>query len=185
MAAWRLGPVAKPCVSGGVGCSWCVAALPAPCRRIGPPPALTATGDSEALRYNGRYRMPARAPLDTVLPNNTAQAGPERYYYAYSHRNVRFISISTEHALDPGSEQYAWLETELAAADTRQARQQRPWVLLFGHKPPVCSHADVCGEAAVPLQLLARHHVDLALWGHLHAYERCAAALHRAEAWRR
>lgn len=36
----------------------------------------------------------------------------------------------------------------------------------------MCSHAEVCGEAAVPLGLLATHHVDLALWGHMHAYER-------------
>jgi hypothetical protein len=141
---------------------------------IGPPPQLVHTGDSEALRYNGRYRMPPRAPLGAAasLRNSTPQAGPERYYYAYSHRNVRFISISTEHPLTPGSDQHAWLEAELAAADTPHARARRPWLLLFGHKPPVCSHADVCGEAFVPQDLLARYHVDLALWGHMHAYER-------------
>ena len=141
--------------------------------RYGPAPDHVHTSDSESLRYNGRYRMPSREPLDaSLLRNGTPQPGPERYYYAYSHRNVRFVSISTEHDLTPGSAQYQWLEKELAAADTPHARQRQPWVLLFGHKPPVCSHAEVCAEAPVPLELLARYHVDLALWGHLHAYER-------------
>ena len=137
--------------------------------RTGPAPGHAATGDPEALRYNGRYRMPSREPLNLSVRNSTAQPGPERYWYALSHRNIRFISVSTEHDMTPGSEQYQWLEKELAAADTPRARLRQPWVLLFGHKPPVCSHEEVCGEAAVPLQLLAKYRVDLALWGHLHA----------------
>ena len=140
--------------------------------RIGPAPDHATTGDPESLRYNGRYRMPPRTPLNASALNSTPQPGPERYYYSFSHRNIRFISISTEHSLNPGSAQYQWLEAELAAADTPRARQQRPWVLLFGHKPPVCSHLEVCGEAYVPQQLLAKYHVDMALWGHLHAFER-------------
>ena len=154
--------------------------------RTGPGTEPGASRDLESLRYNARYRMPARAGTTRTAAaggssgraapssgsSTTPGPGPERYYYAYSHRNVRFVSISTEHDLSPGSAQYTWLEAELAAADTPSARAKRPWVLLFGHKPPVCSHQVVCGEAAVPLGLLARHHVDLALWGHLHAYER-------------
>eukprot|EP01043_Picozoa_sp_COSAG02_P018861 COSAG02_NODE_893_length_16140_cov_19.677621_1_plen_552_part_00 len=140
--------------------------------RTGPAPDHTATGDPESLRYNGRYRMPPRTPVIASSLNSQPQPGPERYYYSFSHRNIRFISISTEHALTPGSAQYQWLETELAAADTPKARQHRPWVLLFGHKPPVCSHLEVCGEAYVPQELMAKYHVDMALWGHLHAYER-------------
>jgi hypothetical protein len=139
--------------------------------RSGPGAEPGASADLESLRYNGRYRMPPLAGPGAVA-NATPGPGPERYFYSYSHRNIHFVSISTEHDLSPGSEQYMWLEAELAAADTPAARARQPWLLLFGHKPPVCSHAEVCGEAAVPLGLLARHHVDLALWGHLHAYER-------------
>lgn len=139
--------------------------------RSGPNVEPGGSSDLESTRYNGRFRMPSRVPVPAG-GNTTPTSGPERYYYAYTHRNVRFVSISTEHSLSPGSEQYTWLEAELAAADSPAARAKQPWLLLFGHKPPVCSHAEVCGEAAVPLGLLAKHHVDLALWGHLHAYER-------------
>ena len=139
--------------------------------RSGPHVEPGGSSDLEALRYNARYRMPSRARLDTSLRNTTPGPGPERYWYAYSHRNIRFVSVSTEHSLSPGSEQYKWLEEELAAADTHEARAQRPWLLLFGHKPSVCSHDVLCGEA-FPQALLAKYHVDLALWGHLHAYER-------------
>jgi len=110
------------------------------------------TGDLESLRYNARYRMPGV------------------YWYSFNHRNVHFVSISTEHDLAPGSPQHEWLEADLRAADA--SRTQQPWVILYGHKPPVCSHEQLCGEAYVPLDLLARYHVDAALWGHVHAYER-------------
>ena len=74
--------------------------------------------------------------------------------------------------MTPGSSQHTWLENELAAADTARGRGAQPWLVIYGHKPPLCSHAAVCGEAYVPLDLFARYHVDLALWGHMHAYER-------------
>eukprot|EP01047_Picozoa_sp_COSAG01_P054053 COSAG01_NODE_5861_length_3985_cov_4.335821_2_plen_525_part_00 len=150
--------------------------------RSGPGAEPGASSDLESLRYNARYRMPPRRQRDSRArqvpikvagaPVGVAVPGPERYYYAYSHRNIRFVSISTEHDLSPGSEQYEWLETELAAADMPTARSKQPWLLLYGHKPPVCSHESVCGEAAVPLGLFSKYHVDLALWGHLHAFER-------------
>ena len=110
--------------------------------RSGPGAEPGAAADLESLRYNGRYRMPPRAGPGAVA-NATPGPGPERYFYSYSHRNIRFVSISTEHDLSPGSEQYMWLEAELAAADTPAARARQPWLLLFGHKPPVCSHAEV------------------------------------------
>ena len=143
--------------------------------RTGVPPHHAPTGDLESLRYNSRYRMPSRVGPSTVANGTTALPvpGPERYYYAFSHRNIRFVAVSTEHSLSPGSAQYAWLESELAAADSAGGRAKQPWLVLFGHKPPVCSHADTCGAAQkLPLELLSKYHVDLALWGHLHAYER-------------
>jgi hypothetical protein len=44
---------------------------------------------------------------------------------------VHFTAVSTEHDLEPGSPQRAWLERELASVD----RCRTPWLVLLLHRP--------------------------------------------------
>ena len=64
------------------------------------------------------------------------------YWYSWSYRSARFIMISTDSDYTPGSPQHRWLEEELAAANTLQARARHPWLIVTGHKPIYCSSAD-------------------------------------------
>eukprot|EP01051_Picozoa_sp_SAG22_P009293 SAG22_NODE_765_length_7393_cov_5.670003_3_plen_320_part_00 len=102
-----------------------------------------------------------------------------------------FVVLSTEHSLAVNSTQYDWLVRDLAAADAPASRAARPWIVLAGHYPPVCSHEEVCGAASGKytaaeldgpdglLGMLAKYHVDVALWGHIHAYERTYPLVHQ------
>lgn len=111
------------------------------------------------------------------------------YWYSWSYRSARFIVISTDSDYTPGSPQHRWLEMELAAADTPEARAVRPWVIVTGHKPIYCSSADADnsrgptpdgrkpGSAGHQIlngleALYQRYHVDIVLAGHIHEYER-------------
>jgi hypothetical protein len=105
-----------------------------------------------------------------------------------------FVVLSTEHSLAINSTQYDWLVRDLAAADAGPSRAARPWIVLAGHYPPVCSHEEVCGAASGKytaaeldgrnglLGVLAKYHVDVALWGHIHAYERTYPLVHQGMA---
>ena len=83
------------------------------------------------------------------------------------------MAFSTEHDLAP---QLVMMEKDLRAVD----RAITPWVVAFGHRPLYCSTNDyydckVAGPTILGPQLeplLERYKVDLALFGHLHNYER-------------
>ena len=86
---------------------------------------------------------------------------------------MHFAAYSSEHDLQP---QMAWLAEDLAAVD----RTVTPWVVVIAHRPVYCSTNDYYDcRLAGPKQfgpllepLLRAHRVDLALFGHLHNYER-------------
>ena len=130
-------------------------------------------------RYTARYSMPRSCEAEAPS------------WYSFNNKNVHFVMLSTEHSLAVNSTQYNWLKADLEAADAVATRTARPWVLVNGHYPPVCSHDDVCGrlsgkysadELDAPdglLGLLARHRVDASLWGHIHAYERTYPLVHQ------
>lgn len=67
-----------------------------------------------------RFMMPASARADNPP-----------FWYGFDYGSVHFTAISTEHDLQPGSPQYAWLEAELAAVD----RCRTPWLVLLLHRP--------------------------------------------------
>jgi predicted phosphodiesterase len=94
--------------------------------------------------------------------------GNERWY-AFDYGNVRFICLQIDGyaAFAPGSEQYAWLESRLAA-------NTQPWLFVYFHIPPYTSTGDALEstvrQALAPL--FERYGVDLVLNGHRHNYER-------------
>ncbi|KAL9189142.1 hypothetical protein ACHAXT_011632 [Thalassiosira profunda] len=116
--------------------------------------------------YMHRYATPMQGanPLGTQPP----------YWYSFRSGRTAHIVISTEHDFTPGSEMYAWLESELDSVD----RAATPWLFVYGHRPMYCSE-DYPADYKVTLMirgalepLLARYGVDAYFSGHYHAYER-------------
>jgi hypothetical protein len=107
------------------------------------------------------------------MPDNN---GLSPFWYSFNYGQAHFIMMSTEHDYTPGSVQYAWLEQDLQQVD----RSVTPWVVLNGHRPMYCSE-NFAGDYEVSLGMqrafedLIYKQVDLALWGHYHAYERTCA----------
>lgn len=100
------------------------------------------------------------------------------YYYSFTYANAEFFSIDTNKKVNPGSEQYEWLDNALA-------RSRAAWKICFHHHPAYTSDNDDYGDsfktAKVPYgdqnarQLAAlyeKHNVDFCFNGHIHVYER-------------
>jgi hypothetical protein len=104
------------------------------------------------------------------------------FWYSFEYGNVHFIQMSSEHDYQPGSKQYMWLSTDLAAIN----RSSTPFVVITGHRPMYnsenCTDDPSASDYYVALgmqrsfeDLLHKYRVDLALWGHYHSYERTCA----------
>ncbi|CEO96390.1 hypothetical protein PBRA_005061 [Plasmodiophora brassicae] len=105
------------------------------------------------------------------------------FWYGFRIGPVHVIVLSTEHALAPGWPQRQFLMDEIA---NRVDRRVTPWLVVVGHRPV---YEDSTTEPDVdvkfmgsfrddlePLLRIAR--VDMAFWGHDHAYYR-TCRLHR------
>ncbi len=133
---------------------------------------------------NGHIAM-SRYPLYTVLGNHEQDAqlyydymvnpAPE-YYYTFHYGNAQFFMIDTNRDVSEGSEQYNWLEWELAQSNA-------VWKFVVHHHPPYSSEENDHGDTyigASTYQTEARdltplydaYGVDFCLFGHTHLYER-------------
>ena len=122
----------------------------------------------------------ARAPLFPAMGNHEVNhqyyfdffylPGNERWY-AFDYGNARFICLQVDGIVDfgPASEQYDWLERELAA-------NTQPWLFVYFHIPPYTSSREEpdieqdVREALAPL--FEQYGVDVVFTGHHHNYER-------------
>ena len=121
------------------------------------------------------------AAYDARLPMPGTQR--DRPWYSFEAGPVHFTVMSTEHAWAPGSEQYAFLEADLAAVN----RSLTPWLLFVGHRPFVIdspNHEPVAGDTSVGGRMVAaleplwrRFDVDVTITGHHHSYQRTCAML--------
>jgi len=111
-------------------------------------------------------------------------------WYTFNAGAARIVALWTEALVSlPGSDwsiqkaawakqQLLWLDRVLERFDSAAERHLRPWVVVAGHRPVYCSIDPArCGDEAKQLRailepILVRHHVDLYLSAHLHAYER-------------
>jgi len=100
------------------------------------------------------------------------------YYYQFSYGNAQFFMLDTNRNVDPGSEQYKWLEDELA-------KSKATWKFVCHHHPPYSSDENDYGdlwktnvsdrgslEARQLSPLYEKHDVDIVWNGHIHSYER-------------
>ncbi len=100
-----------------------------------------------------------------------------KYYYRYSYGNADFFVLDTNRSVRPDSEQYQWLDRELSKSTAR-------WKFAYHHHPAYSSDDNDYGDAwkgpstlgdvkVRPLTALyEKYHVDVAMNGHIHLYER-------------
>jgi hypothetical protein len=131
-------------------------------------PWMVGNGNHERFynwtAYTNRYHMPDNNP---TLPSDGG------FWYTFSYGNIQWISLSSEHDLDPSSPQYNFLKKALDAATANRANV--PWIVLTIHKPFYCS-VDGSGSpskyADALEDIMIEYDVDITLTGHMHAYER-------------
>lgn len=103
--------------------------------------------------------------------------GFSNLWFSYTHRNVAYISVSSEHPHGPNDPQHLWAEAALAAVD----RSVTPWVVFTQHRPLLSSDASEpqlpgSGDFILAWEpLLLKYKVDVVVVGHQHMYERTGA----------
>eukprot|EP01102_Stenamoeba_stenopodia_P014153 TRINITY_DN4671_c0_g1_i1.p1 TRINITY_DN4671_c0_g1~~TRINITY_DN4671_c0_g1_i1.p1 ORF type:complete len:564 (-),score=90.15 TRINITY_DN4671_c0_g1_i1:145-1701(-) len=134
-------------------------------------PYMVCLGNHEApynfTAYRSRFAMPG--------PNKDV---PD-YYYSFDYGYAHFLAFSSEHPFYPGSEQYEFIQNDLANAV--QNRANRPWIIMMMHRPLYC-HNDRNDQydcqVNAPLfrsyleDLVHEMKVDFFIQAHEHSYER-------------
>ncbi|KAH9774261.1 Purple acid phosphatase [Citrus sinensis] len=94
----------------------------------------------------------------------------DKPWYSIEQAGVHFIVMSTEHDWSENSEQYEWMKKDMASVD----RSKTPWLIFAGHRPMYSSLSSSVNNKFVDAvePLLLDNKVDLALFGHVHNYER-------------
>jgi 3',5'-cyclic AMP phosphodiesterase CpdA len=97
--------------------------------------------------------------------------GNERWY-SFDYGHIHFVALQIDGYANyaPGSQQFAWLEKDLANTD-------RPWKVVFFHIPPYSSgrHGSDLSVRTALGPLFEQYGVDLVFSGHDHDYERSFA----------
>lgn len=115
------------------------------------------------LAYDKRFHTPS-----TFSQSNT------NLYYSYEVAGLHVIMLGCYADYSRRSQQYAWLETDLAKVD----RSRTPWLIVGMHAPwynsNVAHQGEMEGMRNTMEGLLFEYGVDVVFAGHVHAYERSA-----------
>jgi len=121
---------------------------------------LTARGFSSDLGF-GRTSYLGRF----ALPGN-------EQWYSVDYGPIHFVMLDSDEDITPGSEQYDWVDSDLAAAS---ADPGISWIICVLHKPPYCAgkeHGSSHGVRDNLCPLFDTYGVDVVFSGHEHLYER-------------
>ncbi|KAL5056584.1 hypothetical protein RYX36_037266 [Vicia faba] len=156
-------------------------------------PYMTAIGNHERdyVSSGSVYQTPdsggeCGVPYETYFPMPTS--AKDKPWYSIEQASVHFTVISTEHDWSIDSQQYEWMKKDMGSVN----RQHTPWLIFMAHRPMYTSRRggfllkdQNFIKAVEPLLLenTARASnslefcylpclVDLALFGHVHNYER-------------
>ncbi|MFN7732890.1 MAG: LamG-like jellyroll fold domain-containing protein [Pirellula sp.] len=108
------------------------------------------------------------------------------YYYTFRYGNAQFFMLDSNKRLDPDSEQYLWLQSELEKLKALESRGESEitWKFVSFHHPVYSSDEDDYGNlwkgkstwGDMRLRevstLFDRFGVDVVWSGHIHSYER-------------
>ncbi|CAL5212999.1 unnamed protein product [Lathyrus oleraceus] len=127
-------------------------------------------GGECGVPYSLRFNMPGNSsePTGTVAP------ATRNLYYSFDMGAVHFVYISTETNFLPGGNQYNFLKHDLESVD----RNRTPFIVVQGHRPMYTTSNEIRdaalrGKMIEHLEpLLVNNNVTLALWGHVHRYEK-------------
>ncbi|BAT08857.1 Os09g0505900, partial [Oryza sativa Japonica Group] len=145
-------------------------------------PYMVASGNHERTsRDTGGFYGGDDSHGECGVPAETyfrapAAANRGKPWYAADHGMFRFCVGDTEHDWRPGTAQHAFLDGCFAAAD----RKHQPWLVFAAHRPLGYSSNEYYareGSFSEPMgrtlqPLWQKHRVDLAVYGHVHNYER-------------
>ncbi|KAJ8514021.1 hypothetical protein OPV22_004455 [Ensete ventricosum] len=101
----------------------------------------------------------------------------QKFWYKTDFGLFRFCIADTEHDWRPGTEQYKFIEHCLSTAD----REKQPWLIFLAHRVLGYSSGEFYGIEGTfeePMgrdglqELWQKYKVDIALYGHVHNYER-------------
>ncbi|XP_023537346.1 probable inactive purple acid phosphatase 1 isoform X1 [Cucurbita pepo subsp. pepo] len=101
----------------------------------------------------------------------------EKFWYVSDYGMFRFCVANTELDWREGTEQYKFIEHCLASVD----RQKQPWLIFLAHRVlgySSCTFYAEQGSSSEPMgreslqSLWQKYKVDLAIYGHVHSYER-------------
>ncbi|KAJ4825590.1 hypothetical protein Tsubulata_015243 [Turnera subulata] len=97
---------------------------------------MTAIGNHERdyINSGSKYVTPDSGgecgiPYETYFPMPTSEK--DKPWYSIDKGSVHFTVISTEHDWTQNSEQYAWMQKDMASVD----RSKTPWLIFAGHRP--------------------------------------------------
>eukprot|EP00731_Ephydatia_muelleri_P012123 Em0006g1017a len=99
-------------------------------------------------------------------------------WYSFNYGSAHFIVMSTEHSFQKGSSQYSYIYSDLKSVN----KTNTPWIIFAGHRPMYVAskdsdypdgHTVVAQSLRYALEpLFQSYGVDLALWAHIHGYQR-------------
>ncbi|PPD98063.1 hypothetical protein GOBAR_DD04930 [Gossypium barbadense] len=130
----------------------------------------TDGGGECGVPYSLRFNMPG----NSSEPTGTRAPATRNLYYSFDMGPVHFVYMSTETNFLQGSSQYDFLKHDLESVD----RMKTPFVVVQGHRPMYTTSFE---SRDAPLRekmlehlepLFVNNNVNLALWGHVHRYER-------------
>jgi hypothetical protein len=102
-------------------------------------------------------------------------------YYSYNFKNIHFISMSTEHPFEEGSNQYEFIKSDLEKIANNP---NIDWIVVHQHKPLYSTLQDR-GEAEelrdTYQRLFQQYDVDLVMSSHNQYYERTYPLLYNEE----
>jgi hypothetical protein len=102
-------------------------------------------------------------------------------YYSHDFKNLHFISMSTEHPFEAGSQQYEFIKNDLEKASTNSSIN---WIIVHQHKPLYSTNQDK-KEAEqlrdIYQELFQQYDVDLVISSHNQYYERTYPILYNKE----
>jgi hypothetical protein len=93
-------------------------------------------------------------------------------YYSHDFQNIHFISMSTEHPFEIGSNQYEFIKNDLEKTSTNSTID---WIIVHQHKPLYSTkqdHTEAKQLRDTYEQLFQKYDVDLVISSHNQYYER-------------
>ncbi|KAL0338615.1 UNVERIFIED_CONTAM: Purple acid phosphatase 22 [Sesamum angustifolium] len=135
-------------------------------------PWMVTEGNHEIETFPIIYPHGFKAYKARWLMPHQESGSASNLYYSFDVAGVHIIMLGSYTDFDSNSNQYKWLQGDLARVD----RRKTPWILVIIHAPWYNSNLAHKGEGesmrTAMEKILYEARVDVVFAGHVHAYER-------------